>query len=132
MAVTDRPVAEAQRESRGETAHAISELMVRLLAEYTGRGPTHARTYIHDDLITVVLRDQLTRGEHSLVQDGELEHVLLTRRKYQHTMRPAIIAGVEALTARRVIAFLSDNHADPDVAIENLLLEPINKAGPNG
>jgi hypothetical protein len=31
---------------------------------------------------------------------------------------------VEAVIGRSVSAFLSDNHADPDVAVENLLLEP--------
>ena len=123
--MSDTRVSGAQRLLRGETAHAISDLMVRVLTEYTGRGPTQARTYIYDDLITIVLHDQLTKGERSLLRDGELEHVLETRRKYQQTMRPVIVAGVEALTARHVIAFLSDNHVDPDVAVENLLLEPL-------
>lgn len=95
-----------------------------VLNEYTGRGPTRARTYMQDDLISVVLRDTLTRGEQSLVAGGYAERVLDTRHMYQRTMRKDIIAGVEELTGRRVIAFLSDHHINPDIAIENILLEP--------
>src|SRR5689334_14981546 len=39
-------------------------------------------------------------------------------------MRPELVAGVEALTGRRVIAFMSDNHVDPDVAVETFVLVP--------
>jgi Na+-translocating membrane potential-generating system (MpsC) len=34
---------------------AISNALVRTLSEYTGRRPTKSRTYINEDLITVVL-----------------------------------------------------------------------------
>jgi uncharacterized protein YbcI len=101
---------------RGQLSSAISELLVRLLNEYTGRGPTMARTYLLDDVITVVMRDTLTKAERSLVENGKAEHVRQTRRCFQETMRDDIIAGIQELTGRRVIAFLSDNHIDPDVA----------------
>ena len=39
--------------------------------------------------------------------------VLTTRHAYQKTMRADLVAGIEHLTGRRVIAFLSDNHIDP-------------------
>jgi uncharacterized protein YbcI len=104
-------------------------MVVRVLNEYTGRGPTQARTYIQDDLITIVLRDTLTQGERTLVDDGEHKHVLETRMMYQATMRPAIVAAVEQLTGRRVVAFLSANHIDPDLAIESVVLEPLSADG---
>ncbi len=118
--------------ARGSLSNAISNLVVRLVSEYTGRGPTKARTYIDDDLISVVLRDTLTRGEKSLVDDGHAEHVLNTRKMYQRAMRAAIIAGIEELTGRRVLAFLSDNHIDPDLAVETILLEPCASDGADG
>jgi hypothetical protein len=31
---------------------------------------------------------------------------------------------VEKLTDRKVIAFMSDNHIDPDLGIESFVLEP--------
>jgi uncharacterized protein YbcI len=102
----------------------VSSLVVGLLRSYTGRGPTRAWTSIDGDLVSVVLRDALTTGERSLVADGRSELVLDTRRAYQMTMRADLVAGVEMITGRTVIAFLSDNHLEPDVAIESFVLEP--------
>jgi uncharacterized protein YbcI len=109
---------------------AISNAVVRLLSEYTGRGPTKARTYITDDYIAVVLQDTLTKGERSLVRDGKAAHVLTTRKAYQHTMREDLIAVIEQITGRTVHAFLSDNHIDPDVAVESFVLVPQDGAVP--
>jgi uncharacterized protein YbcI len=103
---------------------AISNLVVRLLSEYTGRGPTQARTHFNDNLVTVVVRDLLTKGERSLIRDGKSELVLETRKAYQFTMRNDLTEGVEEITGRRVIAFLSANHLDPDIAIESFMLAP--------
>jgi uncharacterized protein YbcI len=94
------------------------------MREYTGRGPTKARTYINDDLISVVLQDTLTMGERSLVRDGEVELVLASRKAFQRTMSTEMIAAVERLSGRKVFAFLSDNHIDPDVAVESFVLSP--------
>jgi uncharacterized protein YbcI len=94
------------------------------MREYTGRGPTKARTYINDDLITVVLQDTLTMGERSLVRDGEVDLVLASRKAFQRTMSSQMVAAVERHSGRTVYAFLSDNHADPDVAVESFVLVP--------
>src|ERR1700710_2590226 len=45
----------------------ISNHVVRQMSAYTGRGPTRAWTSIDGELISVVLRDTLTKGERSLV-----------------------------------------------------------------
>ncbi|HEX5852316.1 MAG TPA: Na-translocating system protein MpsC family protein [Solirubrobacteraceae bacterium] len=110
----------------GTIASAISGATVGLLHEYTGRGPTKARTYIWEDFITVVLQDTLTMGERSLVRDGRADLVLTTRKAFQRTMGPQLIAAVEEHTGRIVEAFLSDNHIDPDVAVESFVLAPRN------
>jgi len=101
----------------------ISNHVVQTLSNYTGRGPTKAWTSIDCDLISVVLRDTLTKGERSLVANGRAQLVLDTRKAYQKTMRDDLVAGVEAITGRKVIAFFSDNHIDPDMAIESFVLE---------
>jgi uncharacterized protein YbcI len=105
-------------------AASISNMMVRLLSEYTGRGPTKARTYIDGDLISVVMQDNLTRGERSLVRDDQSALVLTSRRAYQEAMSTEAVRHVEEITGRKVMAFLSDNHIDPDVAVESFVLEP--------
>jgi uncharacterized protein YbcI len=108
----------------GSKAAAISNAVVRLLSEYTGRGPTKARTYINDNLVSVVLHDSLTKGERSLVDDGQVAHVLQTRRHYQSTMERELVELIEETLDRKVVAFLSDNHIGPDVAVESFVLEP--------
>jgi uncharacterized protein YbcI len=102
----------------------ISNLIVQLLHTYTGRGPTKAWTSIDDDLVSVVLRDTLSKGEQSLVADSRKQLVLDMRQAYQQTMGPEMIAGIEKLTGRRVLAFMSANHLEPDIAIESFVLEP--------
>ena len=108
----------------GSKYAAISNHVVRTMSEYTGRGPTKARTHIHDDVVTVLLHDTLTKGERSLVGD-ELDGLVLTmRRAFQGTMGQALIDGVEEILGRKVIAFMSDNHIDPDFAVEVFVLAP--------
>jgi uncharacterized protein YbcI len=102
----------------------ISNQVVHLMSVYTGRGPTKAWTSIDGDLISVVLRDTLTKGEQSLVADSRGQLVLDMRKAYQNTMGKDLVAGVEEISGRKVIAFLSDNHIDPDIAIETFVLEP--------
>jgi uncharacterized protein YbcI len=108
----------------GVVAAAISSATVKLLHEYTGRGPTKARTYMDDDLVTVVLQDTLTMGERSLVRDSKADLVLTSRRAFQQTMSSQLIAAVERHSGRKVRAFMSDNHIDPDFAVETFVLEP--------
>ena len=115
---------ETRERGGGSPSAEISNMMVGLLRDYTGRGPTKARTAIHDDLVTCVLQDTLTKGEQSLVDRGEIKAVLQTRRLYQELMRADATEGVEQILDRRVIAFMSDNHVDPDLAIETWVLAP--------
>ena len=109
----------------GSKTAAISNHTVRTISEYTGRGPTKARTYLNDDLVTVVLQDTLTKGERSLIADDLDELVLTMRKAYQGTMRHDLINGIETILGRKVIAFMSDNHIDPDAAVEVFLLAPL-------
>ena len=116
--------AQVEHPPHGELTAAISNLTVRLLSEYTGRGPTKARTHISGDLVAVVVKDTMTKGERSLVRGGESERVLDTRKAYQRTMRAELTQGVEELIGREVIAFMSDNHINPDVGVEIFILAP--------
>jgi len=108
---------------RGEQAASISNLVVKLTSEYTGRGPTKARTHIDDDLVVVILRETLTKGERSLVRDGKQEVVRSMRFAFQQTMKDELVAGVEQILGRKVLAFMSANHMEPDVAAEVFLLD---------
>ena len=102
----------------------ISTAAVQLIHEYTGRGPTKAKTLINEDLVTIVLADTLTTAERKLVDNGLADRVLQLRHDYQVTMREDLVAIVERQLGRMVIAFMSQNHIDPDLAVEVFVLEP--------
>ncbi len=112
-------------DARGATAAKISTGAVQLLSDYTGRGPTKAHTIINRDSVTIVLQDTLTRGERHLVEAGREAEVLQTRHAYQEIMQKDLTALVETQIERPVVAFMSSNHADPDVAVEFFMLEPL-------
>lgn len=122
--MTPNEPGDARGYGNGSVSSRISNMMVGLFTEYTGRGPTKARTYMQEDLISIVLRETLTKAERRLVDCGHLENVRRTRRLFQDVMRDDVVAGVEQITGRKVAAFLSDNHIDPDVAVETILLRP--------
>jgi uncharacterized protein YbcI len=97
--------------------------MVALLKRYVGRGPTHARAYLEDDLVVILLQDTMTQAERTLVEEEEEDMVKHLRRVFQGTFREDAIELVERLTARKVRAFLSDHAVDPDYAVEVFVLE---------
>jgi uncharacterized protein YbcI len=109
----------------GSLAAAISDTVVKALARTTGRGPTRARTTLGTNGVFVVLQDSLTRGEQTLAKAGEGQAVLDLRRRWQSVMKESVSQEIEELTGRKVIGFMSDNHIDPDLAVEVFVLEPL-------
>ena len=112
-----------QRESQGPSAK-IATSTVQVMHEYTGRGPTKAKTTINENMVTVLLADTLTNGERSLVENGRANRVIQLRHDYQLVMRDDLVEIVERELDRKVIAFMSQNHIDPDLAVEVFVLEP--------
>jgi uncharacterized protein YbcI len=102
---------------------AISKHVVRLFSEYTGRGPTQARTMISDNVVVCVTHDSMHKGERRLVADGEAEAVVSIRRKFQSAMREDLVSGIEVLTGRTVVSFMSDHDAHHDYAAEIFVLD---------
>jgi uncharacterized protein YbcI len=102
---------------------ALSSAVVAVVREYTGRGPTKARTSIRDNVVVVMLEDTLTKGERALVRNGRTEKVLDIRKEFQDAMREDCVAKVQDITGRRVVAMMSANHIDPDLAAELFVLD---------
>jgi hypothetical protein len=70
------------------------------------------------------LEDILTPMERTLVEAGEVEPVRQARLAFQRALRSRFIETVENATGRKVRAFLSQVHFDPDIAAEVFVLEP--------
>jgi uncharacterized protein YbcI len=115
MSVGEGPPADLNRE--------ISRAMVALFKEYTGRGPTSARTYIHDDLVVCLFHDLMTQAERTLAEDDHQALVQEFRRTFQGSLRDDAITEIERLTGRKVSAFMSDHAIEPDFATEVFVLE---------
>lgn len=113
------------RRQDGELAAAISNTVVKALARTTGRGPTQAKTTLGDNGVFVVLHDALTVGEQTLADAGEGRAVLDLRRRWQSVMEVEVSREIEELTGRTVVGFMSDNHIDPDLAVEVFVLKPV-------
>ena len=106
-------------------------MVVRVLREHTGRGPTRSRAHLTDDLIVVVVWDTLTQAEHTLVASGLDDLVLRTRKALQNSMRADLVAGVQALSGREVIAIFTDSAIVPDAALIAFALAPLDESAGN-
>jgi uncharacterized protein YbcI len=115
-------MAEGDQKALGEMRAMISKEIVRLQAEYYGKGPTKAKTYIVDDLVVVVLEESFTRAEKTLAERGEREAIQHIRRRFQQAMADSFTSVVEQATGRRVRAFLSETDIAQDVSVETFLL----------
>lgn len=111
----------------------FSNTMVALHREHFGRGPAAARAYIADGFAICVLTDVYTKVEQTLIDAGRLDHVRDTRLLHQESLEEEYKSAAEAALGRRVIAFVSATHAEPDVEIEVYLLgDPIDSSAENG
>ncbi|HWF72662.1 MAG TPA: Na-translocating system protein MpsC family protein [Solirubrobacteraceae bacterium] len=107
----------------GSLSLAISNAVVGMLRDYTGRGPTRARTTIRDNVVLVMLEQTLTKGEQSLVAKGRQDKVLEIRHEFQNAMHEEGTSKIAELTGRKVLAFLSANHINPDIGAEIFMLD---------
>jgi uncharacterized protein YbcI len=117
-----------QKPSAGSLNRELSRAMVALYKDYVGRGPTHARAYVHDDLVVIILQDTMIQAEKTLAGEGEEDLVRGVRRVFQGKFREDANSIVERLTGRKVLAFLSDHAIEEDVAAEVFVLVPDNGA----
>jgi uncharacterized protein YbcI len=109
---------------RSRGAAAISNAISRLHREYYGRGAVKARTVFQRNYVIVFLEDIYTPLERTLLDAGQAEQVKETRQAFQLAMRERFTAAVEEIVRRKVIAFMSQVHFDPDLAAEVFVLEP--------
>ncbi len=63
--------------------------------------------------------------ERTLLDTGEVESVYQMRRSFQHAMEDEFRQVVEEATGRKVVAYMSSIHVDPDLAVEVFVLEPL-------
>lgn len=107
----------------GELNAAVTSALVGIQTEYLGRGPRTASTFHHSNVVVTLMYDVLTKAERALVENERRDAVAQMRHLIQQTMETEFRAAVERLTGRKVVAFVSGNHVDPDVAAELFILD---------
>ena len=110
---------------RARQATAVGTALTRLHRENYGRGATTTRTIYQGDHLVAVLEDIYTPVERTLIDAGDWEQVKSTRQSFQMAMRKPFTDAVEEITGRRVVAFLSQSHLDPDLSVEVFVLEAL-------
>ncbi len=124
MGVTDLP-GEGRRDS---PLLDLNTAIVRLHAEFFGKGPPRARTErVHEDLVICVLRDALTPVENTLIERGQGDQVHALRRSFQVAMEPEYRDAAESCLDRKVLAFMSQVSLAPDIAVEIFFLKPVDR-----
>ncbi|HEV7806385.1 MAG TPA: Na-translocating system protein MpsC family protein [Solirubrobacteraceae bacterium] len=109
---------------RGQLLAEISTATVALLRDHYGRGPMKAKTYALDDIIVVVMRGSgFTALEQTIMDDDGSERVVAMRHEFQRVMADRFKDTIEDLTDRKVLAFLSQAHVEPDITLEVFLID---------
>jgi len=109
--------------SGGRLNAALADAVVQIHNRYLGRGPSKGQAFFRENVVVVVMEETLTKAERSLVESDRGDRVLGMRREFQRTMEDDLVEAVEGLTGCSVVAFMSDNHVDPDVAAELFVLD---------
>jgi uncharacterized protein YbcI len=103
----------------GQLLATISTRIVAILRDHYGRGPMKAKTYALDDIVVVVMRGSgFTPLEKTIMDSGDPDRVVDMRHDFQHMMTKRFTNTIEELTGRKVLAFLSQAHVEPDITIE--------------
>jgi uncharacterized protein YbcI len=108
---------------RGAVLERVSNAVVGVYREHFGKGPSSAKTYALDDVVICVLRDGLTTAEKTLFSRGRGDAVREMRAAFQDAIADTFTSVLEEITERRVVAFMSQAHIDPDLAIEVFFLD---------
>src|SRR2546423_15047735 len=111
-------------ERSGNVNRDISQAMVALFKDSTGRGPTRVRTYVENGLVVTVLYDTMTKAERTLMDDHQEDVVRDLRRIFQGTFRKSAIEIGERLPGRRARAFPAAHPLVPTKGLKGSLPGP--------
>ena len=111
-------------ETLGETLAEISNALVGLHKRYYGKGPVRAKTFLVDGTVLCLLEGGFTIVERTLIDTGRDQIVRDLRHSFQLAMQDEYTSVVETRLGRRVVAYLSQVHTDPDIDVELFMLEP--------
>jgi uncharacterized protein YbcI len=105
-----------------ETLAAIANDLVRLKAQYYGKGPTEAKAYMNDEILVVALKGGLTTVEQTLLDAGQSDLVREVRLRFQQAMEQNFIDAVQRLAGVQVLTYMSQIVFEPNYTLEFFIL----------
>lgn len=118
-----RSMCDSEPPKGGELNAAVTREVIRIHNEAHGRGPKRAFSFHNGTVLITVLEEVLSPAERRLTENGGSDAVLQMRGLYQRSMGPELKESIETVTKRKVVAFMSDNHLEPDMAVEIFILD---------
>ena len=119
----NRNVPQREQLLGGRLLAEIADRLALLGCEHYGRGPIKAKTYVLDNLVVCVLSDGFIALERTMMENGEPGRVLEMRREYERLMKTRYSEMIEELTGRKVLAFMSQTHVEPNLTVEMFLMD---------
>jgi uncharacterized protein YbcI len=113
-----------EQPTAGQIGAEVANEVVRVLAEFTGRGATRSRAFVHGDVIVCLFEESITKVERSLIAAGKDDLVRQLRDSFQRASEHELIAAVERVSKRKVARFLSGSSTEADAGVEVFVLEP--------
>ena len=116
-------MADTQQLRGGELNAAVTSALVGIQTQHLVRGPTTASTFHYRNVLVTLMHDVLTQAERALSRNEHADAVHHIRELFQRVMESDFREAVERLTGRRVVAFISGNQIEPDIAAELFVLD---------
>ncbi|HEV2058823.1 MAG TPA: DUF2294 domain-containing protein [Solirubrobacteraceae bacterium] len=116
--MTEQPSKGPADDLGGDMLSRISTEMVRAQKKYFGKGPTSAKSYMLDDFLLIVMRENRTAAERTMVDFGRDDLVREFRQEFENEMTAKLEGMIEELTGRKILGYQSQILVKPDVVIE--------------
>jgi uncharacterized protein YbcI len=108
----------------GQLHAALANEIGKLVADFTGRGATKSRAFVHENFVVCLLENGATKAERNLLAAGREDLVRVQRDALQRAMEKQLVDRVELLTGQTVRTFLSGISTDGESSVEVFVLEP--------
>jgi len=95
--------------TKGQTEARITEMFIKFLKEYMGRGPIEGKTYIIKDMVIIRLKGVLTPAEEQLAKTVEgAELIKKTRMLLLEGAKELVSKAISGILECNVISMFSD------------------------
>ena len=109
-----------------DTATEISDAVTAIHRTAYGQQLSSVETVVGDGCVACVLRFEITRAEHAVIQAGDGAAVSRLYDATELSLEPSLRAAIERTTGRSVLAFQASMSPDHGLILEAFVLVPRN------